>query len=724
MPTFRITGPDGKVYNVTGPEGSTPEQALERVKAQASPKMARPTSGNGVIDQTLSSFNEALMGAGEGLYNLASGITDPVMRMAFGNNAVDKAVQQRKDVLDKASRAVISRPSNAARVTGQIASTIPLSALKAPAALGKAAPIVTRGLQGAAGGLAVRNQGDSEATSAGIGAIANMALPPILGAAANYIGTSRPVQWLGQKLAPIAGSMMNAVDDVAGAAYDKLGPKVAPSAYLPKQTVPLKPSIPITPRTSPLASLGPEAEARAANFRAVGINNPTTGMVTRDPRVWTRERELQKIEGVGDNLTARFQKVSQELDNAAQSLINNRGGAMGAEETGAAVQKALDAKRTEMQQVTSSLYTRIRDMHGDSSAGALPSFRQAIDNADMLDNPTFDAMREGIMRRMSRFGMAGQSGMLRNDSVATVKQAEELRKFIGGLGDGKDPAVRMMRKNLIDALDDDVVAGFGDDAFKQARAAARARFDEFSKTFAGKVADEAIAPEALTRRVLGQGTPLSDVRALKKSLLSGTGDQIARGQQAWDRIGAQALDDLFSQSRKGELLSGAALAKNFAKSGPKLRTILSADDFKQLQRIVAAARDATTDVPFSAVNYSNTKSALSNLFQKPTKEGGNIVKSALQHLGAFVTAGPGGNVALSVGKGVMADAAMSKAAREVERQVSMAASPEAAAAALAKIKDKALRDAVIASLVKRGQDFAGRAPGIAPALVNPPGPGR
>lgn len=34
MPTFEITSPDGKQYEVTGPEGSTKEQALERVKSQ------------------------------------------------------------------------------------------------------------------------------------------------------------------------------------------------------------------------------------------------------------------------------------------------------------------------------------------------------------------------------------------------------------------------------------------------------------------------------------------------------------------------------------------------------------------------------------------------------------------------------------------------------------------------------------------------------------------
>jgi hypothetical protein len=47
MPTFKITSPDGKSYEVTGPEGSTKAQALEKVKAQHAAPPAEPSSGIG-----------------------------------------------------------------------------------------------------------------------------------------------------------------------------------------------------------------------------------------------------------------------------------------------------------------------------------------------------------------------------------------------------------------------------------------------------------------------------------------------------------------------------------------------------------------------------------------------------------------------------------------------------------------------------------------------------
>jgi hypothetical protein len=44
MPIFEIKSPDGKTYEVTGPEGSTKEQALEKVKAQHSTSPPPPES--------------------------------------------------------------------------------------------------------------------------------------------------------------------------------------------------------------------------------------------------------------------------------------------------------------------------------------------------------------------------------------------------------------------------------------------------------------------------------------------------------------------------------------------------------------------------------------------------------------------------------------------------------------------------------------------------------
>lgn len=692
-----------------------------RPKAQPAPAR-NPGTGIGWLDQTLSSVNEALIGAPEAVYNAAAFVTDPISGMIFGQKALKEAQTQRKNFVDSVSRAVVSRPSPVARTTGRIAGTIPLGMIKAPAAatsmFPRLVPIAARAAQGAVGGAAVRDQGTDAAAPAAIGAAANVVLPPIVGKTLNYLGGTRPVQYLADKAAPLATKAGGALSGLLDDAYNAVGPRIGMAPIPPAVARPVIPPASAKPVAE---QFGKAAQVRLDNFRKVGVQAPTTGMVTRDPKAWTFERETQKIAGVGDDLTQQLQNVSKDLDNAAKRLVNPRG-PVDPEATGAMVQKALDAKRNEMQAVTSRLYTHVRETKGDIPAGDLQGFRKALEDPDILDNPTFDAMRDGIMRRMQRFGMAGHGGILREGSVATVSQAEQLRRFVGALGDTKDPAVRYMRGKLIDSLDEDVVNTLGDDAFKAARASARQRFAEFQKTYAGRLADAAVPPEQMATHIFRPSTSLADVRALKRSLFTGTPEQVTRGTEAWNKLGGRALEDLIEKSRVNDNISGAAIRKNFAKSAPKLRELLEPAEFKQLQRFVAAAHDATAAVPLSAVNYSNTASAAANMFADPANPAGrSIVKGILRHLAAYAGLGPPGNVALVVGDKLATDAAARQATADLSRRAAMAANPQAAAMAARATAEQALRDQAVRSIADRGKNLPGQAPGLLPALLTPDG---
>ncbi len=705
MGKYRVTGPDGKAYMVTAPDGATREQIMARVQAHAAPKR---TVGSGVpaIDQALSSVNEFLIGVPQGLYNAAATVTDPIanaaIRVFSGKETADKTMQaarkQRKAAVDAVSRAMVSRPSPVARTAGQIAGTLlpPVAGIKAPAALAriapKAAPVLTRAMQGAIGGAATRGDDSSGLTEAAIGAGAGVVLPPAL----SYLATSRPVRAVGRGVANIARPAVNAVSSML-------------------DNTPALP--PVAARAAPTPTIsdafGRDAAARAARFRAVGAENPTTGMVTRDPRAWNFERETAKLSGAGDDLVSQIRKVERDIVRAGDDLVRAQGGSLGAEGTGLSVQRALDAKRNEMQKAASALYKSVRDGRGDVSAGPLNALRGALDDPAMTDNPIFDTMREGINRRLQRFGMAGTSGMVRNDAVATVSQAEELRKMIGSLGPSNEPAVRMMRGRLIDALDDDVTNSVGDDAFKAARASAKARFDEFSKTFAGRIADEGIAPEKLTQRLLG-ATPLSDIRALRRSLTSGTQDQIARGTEALRGLRAQSLDELFGGvvSADGKL-NGNQLHKLFQKNADKYRALFDAGDYKQIRRIALAARDATSEVPFSAVNNSNTASAAANMFQRlPESNKKGILGLLAKHAAGFTMGGPAANISMIVADEALKRRAASQAGDLLARQVSIASSPEMAARVAMEQGLQGTSDEGLAALIKRWQNITGNNPVI------------
>jgi hypothetical protein len=86
MPTFRITAPDGRTYNVTGPEGSTKEQALAQVQAQHSAassvhdeiaaKVAADPITQGALDPAadMSGFERFVAGYGKAGSDLVRGV--------------------------------------------------------------------------------------------------------------------------------------------------------------------------------------------------------------------------------------------------------------------------------------------------------------------------------------------------------------------------------------------------------------------------------------------------------------------------------------------------------------------------------------------------------------------------------------------------------------------------------------------------------------------------
>lgn len=96
MPEFEIKSPDGRTFQVTGPEGSTAEQALERVKAQH----AEPSSSLGSVTKQIP-YGLA-EGAIEGVslaHDVASGNLLKRTEQSFAGAAPGKVPQQRDPTL-------------------------------------------------------------------------------------------------------------------------------------------------------------------------------------------------------------------------------------------------------------------------------------------------------------------------------------------------------------------------------------------------------------------------------------------------------------------------------------------------------------------------------------------------------------------------------------------------------------------------------------------------
>lgn len=463
-------------------------------------------------------------------------------------------------------------------------------------------------------------------------------------------------------------------------AAQMLGSLVVP--FAPKASVPARiPTPRAAPSANPVASLGRRAVAREATMRRAGVQNPTTGMVTRDPRMWNFEQETAKLNGAGDDMLAAITGVEDDLRRGARGIVDRQGGAIGQEAMGKRANSVLADKSQALQDEVGALYTQVREQSGNARIPDLKNTRALSDHPEFADNDIFDGMVAQLNKRLQRYADAdgGAAGL-------SVNQAEQARRFVGKLG-GQDPESRLMRKTIQEALDADVLDNFGGAPFAEARAAARARFDEFGKTLPGKVASGDIPGERLSSRIMSQSTPLDDVRALRKSLTGGP--TAARGRDALDSIGAEVMDELLKKHIPSEgMIKGGQLFTEFQKSAPRLQIILGPQRYKELRRLALAARYATADVPKANVNYSNSASSVANILgPEVTKRAASnllpnlarrVAGTAVGSLGG-ITGALAGDAAANTANQALASRAARTAGTKVAEQVRLARDPVAAA---------------------------------------------
>lgn len=614
------------------------------------------------------SVTNTLVGVPEGVYNLAASVTDPIakktLELVGGKDYADKAMQkeqERRRQYSKTARELINagKPvkempiaTDIGQATGGMLAPIPGG--KKLQAGGKIAKGIHRAIQGAAGGAAVSEPGEDVGANIAIGAGANVVLPPVLGAIAK----------------PLVSAGSKGVGYLRG-----LGkPPVA-------QTI---------------DDLGPDAVMRAGRFKDLGIENPTTAMVTRDEAAANFE-DFARQSPQGRTLADQIADVQRKLVAKGEELV---GGVRTPETTGKAAQDFLETKQREMQDLTNKLYDDVRDTRGDELVGRLDILREKLSDPDLMHDPAFDQMRKGITRRMKDLGLISKDGRI--SKGITLNQAERFRSFIGKLGNGAESKTRRARAILIDALDDDVVDVIGDDAFKAARTSAKEGFEQFRKNFAGKIIQEDIPAEKVVERIVKGNTSLQDIRTLKNTFSTGTPEQIAKGKAAWAEIEAQSMQDLLTSAEGG--MNGKKLLDNFTAQQAKLREILPPDRFDELQKLVFASRDATT---FPSGLPTQGSANLEELFKAvpPTVKRGwiNWLKTSAAHSAAFMTGGPAANVALGVGQQTLSSNAQQAAANLFIKQIEMAKSPAAAAKALAQAKEVAKTNPIVNDfLQKRG----------------------
>lgn len=371
-------------------------------------------------------------------------------------------------------------------------------------------------------------------------------------------------------------------------------------------------------------ALTDEQVQRLVEMRAVGAN-PMKANITRTPEDWATMENLRGMPKTGAPINRRIVDNANALVRYTEAFRNGLGGkASTAYEAGSSVLEAVQKKSAEMQREVGDLYKQIRVSTGNALGLQPNKMISVID--EISDDAAADPLVDSVRRRLRRFELIDKEGVPTGKAIS-VKDAEELRKWIGGLS-SKEPAVKRLKSMVIDALDDDVIDTAGQDSFKTARDAARKRFQEFEQGVLGKAVNNELSPDDFVKKHV-MSAKVDDLRAMKKTLTSGTGEQMQRGTQAWNDARGFVVTDLLMKATgatspedvAGRMFSGAKFKRALDALGTEKKAILfSPEEMAALRTLVRASENLTTSVPASAWNTSRSGSIvieyLSNAMSK------------------------------------------------------------------------------------------------------------
>lgn len=368
-----------------------------------------------------------------------------------------------------------------------------------------------------------------------------------------------------------------------------------------------------------------DALQRKANLLLQGVT-PTKSMVTRSPRDWTIERNLQKMSGsaddrlssVGEELTGVYQRNDQALTNTLRS--KSAGLPTGTQEAlGERAMRGVKGYADAAQKEVGAAYTAV---HGDDIINPPPNaLVERLFSADLQDieDPAVKTIiktvenrlkRNGIVKTEATFGPDGSYNFELTGKGMTAKQTEELRKLLNGL-DASGNAGRV-KQQIIRAIDESVLREGGQDVYGAARSQASQRFDMLDNPATqralgtlGELEQGKTAQNFIQSQVVNAAD--QDVAALTKTL--------AGNKDALDSLQAGVLQHLEGKAinpNSGQF-SGAAFNKALIEIGqPKLVAVFGEDRARELWSLSRAALDATYQPPYAAVNHANTAPMLLN----------------------------------------------------------------------------------------------------------------
>ena len=576
-----------------------------------------------VAPSGLERFGRGFADVGQGVKQLGLMVSDP-----------EAAKQYTSDINEDLARYEAGRGKDAGidwlRLGGNVAATAPLAFVP-----GGQATLPARLLTGAAvGGTAAGSMFEPSGTLGGkaqqvaFGAAAGAVIPEglrqvIKGGVATKHAVSRLYNSLlklgekGQQVFDIDGQLTaygRQALESQGLRYDELTNEVKNSLLQMAKT-----------RTGIPSSLTPEEGLRLQELKAVGIEKPTRGMVSRSPQDWNFERNVMQYEGIGDEIGESVKQAHTALGKQAEK-IGSKLGTTSEQAAGRTLREAVYSKDQWYRGITNKAYQAAREQAGDQPYVSLEPVRKFLaENKNVMG--TVPELRSA-MAELDRIGaqmkaVTGSSTVSAKAKMLTVDQVEQYRQFLNNLYNPRDPRSSMFLGKLKDAVDESVFSSGAGDVFKEARFAHTLRKSDIGEQrLVSKIiemksrVDPLIADEDLASEVIKKSS-IAELKQVKNTLFTMPPKLIDQAGKSWEDMRGVAFSYLLNKSQKTvgnqSVFSGANLKKAIADIGDeKLRVLFSPDELNQIKLLSRTAESVTTDVPFSRVNYSGTTPAMVN----------------------------------------------------------------------------------------------------------------
>lgn len=578
-------------------------------------QQAQPKPEKGALDWIADTFGPNGNLRGSAIGGVMQGMADPVVgavqtvanlpgvKGLFGD-LVNSAVKS-KDAEYEAARSEAGRSGvDASRLVGNVASPVNLiAAAKVPLAattmgrIGQGAA-----LGGASGAMEPVTNADNfwpeKLKQVVAGTIGGAVATPILGK-------------IGDKLARTSSAGVNQalqqseIDAAVDSALQGTGQTAADLS--PQMLQGLRDEV--SKAFSSGHKLDAAALLRKKDFEAAGID-PLLGQITRDPMQFAQELNLRGLAGVGDPIAARLNSQALALKNGVGQYA---GDAAESFKAGDQLSTSLKGIDDSMRQRVTGLYQAARNDAGKDLDVPLQGLAQ--DYAQILQD-FGDKVPSGVRNNLNALGLDPLNPS-NQKKLFTIEDADKLLKVINqndpGMADKPmSTALTSLRNAVKNAvLSADATGG----PFKPAvdAAAQRFRLHEAIPSLEA-AANGTTAADDFVKRFVINGK-VNDVQGMGKLLASVDKDAY---NQARSQLGADLQRAAFGENMAGDKgFAQERFNKRLRELGTdKLAAFFSPEEIANLKTLGRVGSYITSQPAGSAVNNSNTGSALFNLATK------------------------------------------------------------------------------------------------------------